>query len=148
MFDKVDFKLAYILDDMGFFIGSLEIDTNVEHDFKYTLIKPNERYIKPKFDGEKWVEGVNMSEYMVDMLLPNEKMKLSDYDFLILKILGILKEGGMMMENKWFFQYCMFCWAERKIEESYLDMAKKLNLLSDEQVMMIKMTPRVSEDKK
>ena len=39
----------------------------------------------------------------------------------------------------------MFCWAERKIDEAYLDMAKKMDMLDDNQIMMIKMTPRIAE---
>lgn len=49
------------------------------------------------------------------------------------------------MDNTWFFKYCMFCWAERKIDEAYLDMAKKMNMLDDNQIIMIKMTPRIEE---
>lgn len=39
----------------------------------------------------------------------------------------------------------MLCWAEKKIDESYLEMAKKMEMLTEQQIMMIKMTPRVEE---
>lgn len=82
---------------------------------------------------------------MLGMLLPEDDLEINSKDFLILKILEILKKGGMIMDNTWFFKYCMFCWAERKIDEAYLDMAKKMNMLDDNQIMMIKMTPRIEE---
>lgn len=145
--NKMDIEKAYILDDGGFFIGTMDLDHNkLSGDFKYTFIKPKEDLIKPRFDGDRWVEGVSSDEVMVNMLVPDLKF-VDRVDFLLLKILDILRRGDVMMENKWFFNYCMFCWAQRKIEENYLDMAKKLDLLSDEQIMMIKMTPRVVEKK-
>lgn len=141
-----DLNEAFIYDDEGFLIGKMMIDANVKYDFKYTLDSPDKSLVKPRFDGENWAEGMDKEEVMLSMLMPRSELELDSTDFLILKILGILKKGGVIVDNKWFFQYCMFCWAERRIEENYLEMAKKLKMLTDEQITMIKMTPRVSEN--
>lgn len=143
--NKIDYKEVFILDDKGFFIGTTYLDIKEEQEFKFTSLKPDENLIKPKFDGEKWLEGVNKNDLMISMLFPENDLGVNPNDFLVLNILKILREGGMIMDNTWFFKYCMFCWAERKIDEAYLDMAKKMNMLDDNQIMMIKMTPRIEE---
>lgn len=143
--NKIDYKKAFILDDKGFFIGTTYLDVKEKQDFKFTTIPPDTTLIQPKFDGNKWIDGVDKDDLMLGMLLPEYDLKINSKDYLILKILEILKKGGMIMDNTWFFKYCMFCWAERKIDEAYLDMAKKMNMLEDNQIMMIKMTPRIEE---
>lgn len=143
--NKIDYKEVFIIDDKGFFIGTTYLDVKEKQDFKFTTTPPNKNLIKPKFDGDKWIEGVDKDDLMLGMLFPNDDLEINSKDYLILKILEILKKGGMIMDNTWFFKYCMFCWAERKIDEAYLDMAKKMNMLDDNQIMMIKMTPRISE---
>ncbi len=143
--NKIDYKEVFILDDKGFFIGTTYLDIKEKQDFKFTTLPPDKTFIKAKFDGDKWVEGVDKDDLMLGMLFPDIDLEINSKDFLILKILEILKKGGMIMDNTWFFKYCMFCWAERKIDEAYLDMAKKMNMLDDNQIMMIKMTPRISE---
>ncbi|MDO4662495.1 MAG: hypothetical protein Q4B36_05195 [Tissierellia bacterium] len=139
------YKEVFILDDKGFFIGSTYLNIDGNQEFNFTTIPPGETFMKPRFDGEKWIEGVDKDEIMLEMLLPVDNSLISSKDFLVLKILEILKKGGMIMDNTWFFKYCMFCWAERKIDESYLDMAKKMNMLDEQQIIMIKMTPRIEE---
>lgn len=143
--NKIDYKEVFILDDKGFFIGTTYLDVKEKQDFKFTTIPPDTTLIQPKFDGNKWIEGVDKDEIMLGMLLLEDDFKVDTKDYLLLKILEILKKGGMIMDNTWFFKYCMFCWAERKINETYLDMAKKMEMLTDQQIMMIKMTPRISE---
>lgn len=143
--NKIDYKEVFILDDEGFFIGTTYLNTEEKQEFKFTTTPPDTTLIKPKFDGEKWIEGVNKNDLMINMLYPENDLDISSNDFLVLKILEILKKGGMIMDNTWFFKYCMFCWAERKIDEAYLDMAKKMDMLTDQQIMMIKMTPRIEE---
>lgn len=143
--NKIDYKEVFILDDKGFFIGTTYLDVKEKQDFKFTTLPPDKTFIKAKFDGDKWIEGVDKDDLMLGMLLPEDDLEINSKDFLILKILEILKKGGMIMDNTWFFKYCMFCWAERKIDEAYLDMAKKMNMLDDNQIMMIKMTPRIEE---
>lgn len=143
--NKIDYKEVFILDDKGFFIGTTYLDVKEKQDFKFTTIPPDTTLIQPKFDGNKWIEGVDKDDLMLGMLLPEDDLEINSKDFLILKILEILKKGGMIMDNTWFFKYCMFCWAERKIDEAYLDMAKKMDMLTDQQIMMIKMTPRIAE---
>ena len=143
--NKIDYKEVFIIDDKGFFIGTTYLDVKEKQDFKFTTTPPNKNLIKPKFDGDKWIEGVDKDDLMLGMLFPNDDLEINSKDYLILKILEILKKGGMIMDNTWFFKYCMFCWAERKIDEAYLDMAKKMNMLDDNQIMMIKMTPRIEE---
>lgn len=143
--NKIDYKEVFILDDKGFFIGTTYLDIKEKQDFKFTTLPPDKTFIKAKFDGDKWVEGVDKDDLMLGMLFPDIDLEINSKDFLILKILEILKKGGMIMDNTWFFKYCMFCWAERKIDEAYLDMAKKMNMLDDNQIMMIKMTPRIEE---
>lgn len=143
--NKIDYKKAFILDDKGFFIGTTYLDVKEKQDFKFTTIPPDTTLIQPKFDGNKWIDGVDKDDLMLGTLLPEYDLKINSKDYLILKILEILKKGGMIMDNTWFFKYCMFCWAERKIDEAYLDMAKKMNMLEDNQIMMIKMTPRIEE---
>lgn len=143
--NKIDYKEVFILDDKGFFIGTTYLDVKEKQDFKFTTIPPDTTLVKAKFDGNKWIEGVDKDEIMLGMLLPEDGFKVDTKDYLLLKILEILKKGGMIMDNTWFFKYCMFCWAERKINETYLDMAKKMEMLTDQQIMMIKMTPRISE---
>lgn len=143
--NKIDYKEVFILDDKGFFIGTTYLDVKEKQDFKFTTIPPDTTLVKAKFDGNKWIEGVDKDEIMLGMLLPEDDFKVDTKDYLLLKILEILKKGGMIMDNTWFFKYCMFCWAERKINETYLDMAKKMEMLTDQQIMMIKMTPRISE---
>lgn len=143
--NKIDYKEVFILDDKGFFIGTTYSDVKEKQDFKFTTLPPDKTFIKAKFDGDKWIEGVDKDDLMLGMLLPEYDLKINSKDYLILKILEILKKGGMIMDNTWFFKYCMFCWAERKIDEAYLDMAKKMNMLDDNQIMMIKMTPRIEE---
>lgn len=146
MVENHDIKKVFVLDDEGFFIGTITINIKEKQDFKYTEIKPKNGLIKPKFNGKEWIEGANKEKVMMSMLVPDFNIDIDSKDYLILKILSILKKGGMIMDNKWFFQYCMFCWAERRIEENYLEMAKKLKMLTDEQITMIKMTPRVKLD--
>ncbi len=143
--NKIDYKEVFILDDKGFFIGTTYLDVKEKQDFKFTTLPPDKTFIKAKFDGNKWIEGVDKDDLMLGMLFPDIDLEINSKDFLILKILEILKKGGMIMDNTWFFKYCMFCWAERKIDEAYLDMAKKMNMLDDNQIMMIKMTPRIEE---
>ena len=143
--NKIDYKEVFILDDKGFFIGTTYLDVKEKQDFKFTTIPPDTTLIQPKFDGNKWIDGVDKDDLMLGMLLPEYDLEINSKDYLILKMLEILKKGGMIMDNTWFFKYCMFCWAERKIDEAYLDMAKKMNMLDDNQIMMIKMTPRIEE---
>ena len=143
--NKIDYKEVFILDDKGFFIGTTYLDVKEKQDFNFTTLPPDKTFIKAKFDCDKWVEGVDKDDLMLGMLLPDSGLEIDSKDFLILKILEILKKGGMIMDNAWFFKYCMFCWAERKIDEAYLDMAKKMNMIDDNQIMMIKMTPRIEE---
>ena len=143
--NKIDYKEVFILDDKGFFIGTTYLDIKEKQAFNFTTIPPDTTLIQAKFDGNKWIEGVDKDEIMLGMLFPDNDLEIDSKEYLILKILEILKKGGMIMDNTWFFKYCMFCWAERKIDEAYLDMAKKMNMLDDNQIMMIKMTPRISE---
>lgn len=143
--NKIDYKEVFILDDEGFFIGTTYLNIEEKQDFKFTTTPPDKNLLKAKFDGEKWIEGVNKNDLMINMLYPQNDLDISSNDFLVLNILKILREGGMIMDNTWFFKYCMFCWAERKIDEAYLDMAKKMDMLTDQQIMMIKMTPRIEE---
>lgn len=143
--NKIDYKEVFIIDDKGFFIGTTYLDTKEKQEFKFTTIHPDTTLMQAKFDGNKWIEGVDKDDLMLGMLLPEDDLKINSKDYLILKILEILKKGGMIMDNTWFFKYCMFCWAERKIDEAYLDMAKKMDMLDDNQIMMIKMTPRIEE---
>lgn len=145
MVDENNLEKVFILDDKGFFIGTTYLDIKEKQEFKYTTIPPDTTLMQAKFDGNKWIEGVNKDDLMLGMLFPSDNLEIDSKDFLIFKILEILKKGGMIMDNTWFFKYCMFCWAERKIDEAYLDMAKKMNMLDDNQIMMIKMTPRISE---
>ena len=145
MVEENSLKEVFILDDEGFFIGTTYLNIEEKQDFKFTTIPPDTTFMRPKFDGKKWIEGVNKNDLMINMLYPENDLDISSNDFLVLKILEILKKGGMIMDNTWFFKYCMFCWAERKIDEAYLDMAKKMNMLDDNQIMMIKMTPRIEE---
>ena len=146
MVENNNIKKVFVLDDEDFFIGKISIDVNEKQDFEYTEIEPKKDLLKPRFNGKEWIEGADKEKLMMSMLVPDFNIDIDGKDYLILKILGILKKGGMIMDNKWFFQYCMFCWAERRIEESYLDMAKKLEMLTDEQIAMVKMTPRVKLD--
>lgn len=141
--NKIEYKKVFILDDEGFFIGTTYLNIDEKQEFKFTTIPPDTTFMQPKFDGKKWIEGVDKDEIMLGMLFPDNGLEIDFKDYLILKILEILKKGGMIMDNTWFFKYCMFCWAERKIDETYLDMAKKMEMLTDQQIMMIKMTPRV-----
>ena len=143
--NKMEYKEVFILDDKGFFIGTTYLDIKEKQAFNFTTIPPDTTLIQAKFDGNKWIEGVDKDEIMLGMLFPDNDLEIDSKEYLILKILEILKKGGMIMDNTWFFKYCMFCWAERKIDEAYLDMAKKMNMLTDQQIMMIKMTPRISE---
>lgn len=139
------YKEVFILDDKGFFIGTTYLNIDEKQEFDFTTIPPDNTFMKAKFDGNKWIEGVDKDEIMLGMLLPEDDFKIDTKDYLLLKILEILKKGGIVMDNTWFFKYCMFCWAERKIDEAYLDMAKKMDMLTDQQIMMIKMTPRIEE---
>ncbi|KWZ92190.1 hypothetical protein HMPREF3224_01666 [Anaerococcus hydrogenalis] len=143
--NKIEYKEVFILDDKGFFIGTTYLNIDEEQEFNFTTIPPDNTFMKAKFDGNKWIEGVNKDDLMLGMLFPSDDLEIDSKDYLLLKILEILKKGGMIMDNTWFFKYCMFCWAERKIDEAYLDMAKKMNMLDDNQIMMIKMTPRIEE---
>lgn len=143
--NKIEYKEVFILDDKGFFIGTTYLNIDEKQEFKFTTIPPDTTLMQAKFDGNKWIEGADKDEIMLGMLLPEDDFKVDTKDYLLLKILEILKKGGMIMDNTWFFKYCMFCWAERKINETYLDMAKKMEMLTDQQIMMIKMTPRISE---
>lgn len=143
--NKIDYKEVFILDDKGFLIGTTYLDIEEKQEFDFTTIPPDTTLMQAKFDGDKWIEGVDKDEIMLGMLLPEDDFKIDTKDYLLLKILEILKKGGITMDNTWFFKYCMFCWAERKIDEAYLDMAKKMNMLDDNQIMMIKMTPRIEE---
>lgn len=145
MVEENKLKEVFILDHEGFFIGTTFLDIEEKEEFKFTTIPPDTTLIKAKFDGNKWIEGVNKNDLMLNMLYPENDLDISSNDFLVLKILEILKKGGMIMDNTWFFKYCMFCWAERKIDEAYLDMAKKMDMLTDQQIIMIKMTPRIEE---
>lgn len=145
MVEENNLEKVFILDDKGFFIGTTYLNIEGKQEFKFTTIPPDTTLMQAKFDGNKWIEGVDKDEIMLGMLLPEDDFKIDTKDYLILKILEILKKGGMIMDNTWFFKYCMFCWAERKIDEAYLDMAKKMNMLDDNQIMMIKMTPRIEE---
>lgn len=145
MVEENNLEKVFILDDKGFFIGTTYLDIKEKQAFNFTTIPPDTTLIQAKFDGNKWIEGVDKEEIMLGMLLPEDDFKIDTKDYLILKILEILKKGGIIMDNTWFFKYCMFCWAERKIDEAYLDMAKKMDMLTDQQIMMIKMTPRISE---
>ena len=142
---NIEYKEVFIIDDKGFFIGTTYLDVKEKQEFKFTTLPPDKTFIKAKFDGNKWIEGVDKDDLMLGMLLPEYDLEINSKDYLILKMLEILKKGGMIMDNTWFFKYCMFCWAERKIDEAYLDMAKKMNMLDDNQIMMIKMTPRIEE---
>lgn len=143
--NKIEYKEVFILDDKGFLIGTTYLDIEEKQEFDFTTIPPDTTLMQAKFDGDKWIEGVDKDEIMLGMLLPEDDFKIDTKDYLLLKILEILKKGGITMDNTWFFKYCMFCWAERKIDEAYLDMAKKMNMLDDNQIMMIKMTPRIEE---
>ncbi|MDU5253052.1 hypothetical protein [Anaerococcus vaginalis] len=143
--NKIEYEEVFIIDDKGFFIGTTYLNIKEKQEFKFTTIPPDTTLMQAKFDGEKWIEGVDKDELMLGMLFPTDNLEIDSKDYLLLKILEILKKGGMIMDNTWFFKYCMFCWAERKIDEAYLDMAKKMDMLDDNQIMMIKMTPRIAE---
>lgn len=145
MAEENNLEKVFILDDKGFFIGTTYLNIDEKQEFNFTTIPPDKTLIQAKFDGNKWIEGVDKDDLMLGMLLPEDDFKIDTKDYLILKILEILKKGGIIMDNTWFFKYCMFCWAERKIDEAYLDMAKKMDMLDDNQIMMIKMTPRIEE---
>lgn len=143
--NKIEYEEVFIIDDKGFFIGTTYLNIKEKQEFKFTTIPPDTTLMQAKFDGEKWIEGVDKDELMLGMLFPTDNLEIDSKDYLLLKILEILKKGGMIMDNTCFFKYCMFCWAERKIDEAYLDMAKKMDMLDDNQIMMIKMTPRIAE---
>ena len=143
--NKIEYEEVFIIDDKGFFIGTTYLNIKEKQEFKFTTIPPDTTLMQAKFDGEKWIVGVDKDELMLGMLFPTDNLEIDSKDYLLLKILEILKKGGMIMDNTWFFKYCMFCWAERKIDEAYLDMAKKMDMLSAQQLMMIKMTPRIEE---
>lgn len=145
MAEENNLEKVFILDDKGFFIGTTYLNIDEKQEFNFTTIPPDKTLIQAKFDGNKWIEGVDKDDLMLGMLLPEDDFKIDTKDYLILKILEILKKGGIIMDNTWFFKYCMFCWAERKIDEAYLDMAKKMDMLTDQQIMMIIMTPRIEE---
>lgn len=145
MVEENNLEKVFILDDKGFFIGTTYLNIEEKQEFNFTTIPPDTTFMQPKFAGEKWIEGVDKDEIMLGMLFPSDNLEINSKDYLILKILEILKKGGMIMDSTWFFKYCMFCWAERKIDEAYLDMAKKMDMLTDQQIMMIKMTPRIAE---
>lgn len=145
MVEENNLEKVFILDDKGFFIGTTYLNIDEKQEFNFTTISPDTTLMKAKFDDNKWIEGVDKDDLMLGMLLPDSGLEIDSKDYLILKILEILKKGGMIMDNTWFFKYCMFCWAERKIDEAYLDMAKKMDMLTDQQIMMIKMTPRIEE---
>lgn len=145
MVEENNLEKVFILDDKGFFIGTTYLDVKEKQEFKFTTIPPYTTLVKAKFDGDKWIEGVDKDDLMLGMLFLTDDLEINSKDFLILKILEILKKGGMIMDNTWFFKYCMFCWAERKIDDAYLDMAKKMDMLTNQQIMMIKMTPRIAE---
>lgn len=143
--NKITYEKVFILDNEGFFIGTTYLDVKEKQEFNFTIVPPDTTLVKAKFNGDKWIEGVDKDDLMLGMLFPSDNLEIDTKDYLLLKILELLKKGGMIMDNTWFFKYCMFCWAERKIEEAYLDMAKKMNMLDDNQIMMIKMTPRIEE---
>lgn len=145
MAEENNLEKVFILDDKGFFIGTTYLNIDEKQEFKFTTTPPDTTLMQAKFDGNKWIEGVDKDDLMLGMLFPTDDLEIDSKDYLILKILEILKKGGMIMDNTWFFKYCMFCWAERKIDEAYLDMAKKMKMLDDNQIMMIKMTPRIEE---
>lgn len=145
MVEENNLKRVFILDDKGFFIGTTYLNIDEEQEFNFTTIPPDNTFMRAKFDGKKWIEGVDKDDLMLGMLFPSDDLEIDSKDYLIFKILEILKKGGMIMGNTWFFKYCMFCWAERKIDEAYLDMAKKMEMLTEQQIMMIKMTPRIEK---
>ncbi|MDD7045163.1 MAG: hypothetical protein SOU08_00060 [Anaerococcus sp.] len=71
---------------------------------KVRLTLPDKNLIKAKFDGEKWIEGIDKDEIMLEMLFPENDVGVNTIDFLFLNILNILKKGGMIMDNTWFFK--------------------------------------------
>ena len=97
--NKIDYKEVFILDDEGFFIGTTYLDVKEKQGFKFTTIPPDTTLIQAKFDGNKWIEGVDKDDLMLGMLLPEDDFKVDTKDYLLLKILEILKKGGMIMYN-------------------------------------------------
>lgn len=94
MVEEKELKEVFILDDKGFFIGTTYLDIEEKQEFKFTSLRPDENLIKPKFDGEKWIEGVDKNDLMLNMLFPENDLGVNPNDFLVLNILKILREGG------------------------------------------------------
>ena len=84
--NKTEFKEVFIVDDKGFFIGTTYLDIEEKQDFKFTTLPPDKTLVKPKFDGNKWIEGVDKDEIMLGMLFPSDNLEIDSKDYLTLKI--------------------------------------------------------------
>lgn len=54
--NKIEYKEVFILDDKGFFIGTTYLNIDEEQEFKFTTTSPDTTLLRPKFDGEKWID--------------------------------------------------------------------------------------------
>lgn len=90
--NKIEYKEVFILDDKGFFIGTTYLDIKEKQEFNFTTIPPDKTLIQPKFDGNKWIEGVDKDDLMLVMLFPTDDLEMDSKDYLLLKILEILKK--------------------------------------------------------
>lgn len=130
----------YFYDDDGFLTDTAIVD-DTKGLINFTEIAPENGFFKPKFDGEKWVEGeIPMKIIMGDK--KHDTLKFSN-PYIIMKFISLLMKGGEdMQKDNWYFEYCMYYWYSGEIDENYLDMAKELGLLTASQVHIIKVSPR------
>ena len=56
-------NLVYVIDEYGFFVKDEVLTKENEKEIKYVSIQPKGFY-KPKWDGEKWVEGKTEEEFL------------------------------------------------------------------------------------
>lgn len=89
-------KFVYVIDAHGFIIASRVVDTVVRdfesNEIPHTILPPVH---KPKWDGEKWIEGATQEEIdeitKVDPLPPTHEERIKELE----TIVNLLLMGGL-----------------------------------------------------
>lgn len=82
---------VYEIDTEGFYIQPVIIPKESEEESLYISIKPPDGLFKPKWDGEKWVEGLSQKEIDELMNTPNSQSPKEELTNLKLAIAELIQ---------------------------------------------------------
>lgn len=136
---------VYFYDDNYFYTNT---DILNEEELKdkenFTTIAPKNGFLKPKWNKEEkvWEEGAAATEIILGQMTTPQNSNF-DFQYILLKILEMMQKGGVSVDTNWFFQYVMYQWTIDGIDENYLNLCVATKMLTEQQVALIKATPKL-----